>query len=183
MKTIAVFCGTAAGNGKIYQEDAKRLGVSLAARNITLIYGGGAAGLMGNLADNVLDNGGNVIGIIPRVVQDKEVQHQGLSELHLVNSISERKEMMLRMADGFIALPGGLGTLDELLEVLAMGRMGLHNKPCGLLSTAQYYEPLLKFFDHMVAENFLKQKHRNKVFIDADVESLLDRLCDSYNFK
>jgi len=164
------------GARPVYAEFARGLGVLLAARGIGLVYGGSKVGLMGVIADAALAAGGEVIGVMPELLVRKEIGHSGLTELHLVKSMHERKAMMVDLADGFIALPGGFGTLDEFCEVLTWAQLGLHGKPCGILNTAGYFDGLLQMFDHAVEEQFLRPAHRMMVLADEDPEVLLDRL-------
>lgn len=172
-KSVAVFCGSSMGAKEEYQAVAMQLGKELATRQITLVYGGGATGLMGRIADSVLDQGGKVIGVIAREVEAEETPHQGLTNLLFVNTIQERKEKLQELADAFVVLPGGIGTLDEIFEILAKGRMGLHKKPCGFLNVSQYFSDLLIFFDHMESEGFLKTKHKKMINVATDPKILL----------
>jgi uncharacterized protein (TIGR00730 family) len=175
-KRICVFCGSSFGARNNYATAAKILARRFAVDNITLVYGGSNAGLMGILADETLAAGGEVIGIIPRSLVDKEIAHRGLTELKIVDSMHQRKALMSELSDAFIAMPGGYGTFEEFCEVLTWTQLGLQSKPCGLLNVAGFYDPLLQLFDHAVAEQFLKPVHRALVLSDADPESLLDRL-------
>jgi uncharacterized protein (TIGR00730 family) len=140
------------------------------------VYGGGSIGIMGALADAVLEQGGKVIGIIPRPLWDREVGHRGLTELRLVNTMHERKALMAELADGFIALPGGIGTLEEFFEVWTWAQLGIHTKPCGLLNVSGYFDSLLAFLEHAVSEQFIRDRHREMVVVETDVEALLERL-------
>lgn len=176
MRRICVFCGSSMGTRPVYAEFARGLGALLAARGIGLVYGGSKVGLMGVIADAALAAGGEVIGVMPELLVRKEIGHSGLTELHLVKSMHERKAMMVDLADGFIALPGGFGTLDEFCEVLTWAQLGLHGKPCGILNTDGYFDGLLRMFDHAVEEQFLRPAHRMMVLADEDPEVLLDRL-------
>lgn len=159
-----------------YQQQAEQLALALVQREITVVYGGGHVGLMGVVADATLAAGGKVIGVIPTDIADKEVQHTGLTELHIVDSMHERKMMMTRLADGMVALPGGLGTIEELFEVLTWSQLGFHAKPVGLLNVEGYFDPLLEFLDKMVQERFVKPVHRNLLLTDTDVEGLLQKM-------
>ena len=152
------------------------LGVTLASRGIGLVYGGGGTGLMGVLADTVLEGGGEVIGIIPGPLADRELAHAGLTELRIVASMHERKAMMAESADAFAALPGGLGTLEELMEIWTWAQLGIHAKPCGLLNAEGYYDPLITFVDQMVREEFVKSVYRRIVIIESDAGKLVDAL-------
>ena len=176
MKSLCVFCGACAGTRPVYADAARRFASLLADRNLTLVFGGSARGLMQVLADTVLAAGGTVIGVIPRDLVDREIAHTGLTELHVVGSMHERKQKMADLADGFVALPGGFGTLDETAEVLTWRQLGLHQKPCGLLDVAGFYAPLLRFFDHAVDEGFVAAEQRRRLIADADPARLLDRL-------
>ena len=155
MRRLCVFCGSAVGGRPVYAEQARQLGGLLAARRIGLVFGGGHIGLMGVLADAVLAAGGEAIGVIPQALMDKELAHRGLTQLHVVGTMHQRKALMADLADGFAALPGGFGTGDEFFEILTWGQLGLHAKPIGLLNTAGYFTPLLAWLDQMVAEGFL----------------------------
>ena len=175
MNSICVFCGSSPGNDPAYAEAAQRLGRILAESDTTLVYGGGHVGLMGVVADAALGAGGEVIGVMPRSLVDREIGHTGLTKLHVVRSMHERKALMSELSDGFIALPGGNGTLEEFFEVLTWAQLGEHGKPCGLLNVAGYYDPLLKVFDQMVEKNFLGGAHRELVLVAEDPSSLLQR--------
>jgi uncharacterized protein (TIGR00730 family) len=174
--TLAVFCGAAAGARPQFALDARRLGASLARRSIRLIYGGGRAGMMGAVADGCLEAGGQVTGVIPAFLVGRELAHPLVGDMVVVETMHERKMTMARRADAFVALPGGLGTLDEMFEILAWAQLGLHGKPVGLLNTMGYYDALMAFLDHVEREGFLRLNHRAEILFDADVESLLDRL-------
>lgn len=176
MKRICVYCGSNRGNGDNYTAAAKELGACLARRGKGLVYGGGKVGLMGVVADQVLAGGGEVIGVIPELLIDKDIAHPGLSELRIVGSLNERKALMAELADGFIALPGGFGTLDELTEMITWSQLGLHKKPCGLLNIQGFYDSLLSFMDHAAAEGFIKRDHRAIVLSSETPEGLLARL-------
>lgn len=159
-----------------YTEAARRMGTLLAARGITLVYGGGNVGLMGELADAALGAGGEVIGVIPRSLADREVAHLGLTDLRIVSSMHERKAMMAELSDAFIAMPGGMGTYEELFEVITWSQLGLHKKACGLLDVEGFYAPLVAFVDRAVSEGFIKPAHRGIVVSDADPVALLAKL-------
>lgn len=176
MKRICVFCGSNYGARPTYTEAAKRLGEALAERGIGLVYGGGRVGLMGEVADAIMGAGGEAIGIIPEALFAREVGHQGLTELHIVSSMHERKAMMADLSDAFITMPGGFGTMEEFFEVLTWGQLGLHTKPCGLLNVDGYYDTLLGLFDRFLNERFARREHRAFIIDDTDVTSLLDRL-------
>ena len=176
MKAICVYCGSSPGIRDDYALAAKALAAALVERDLALIYGGASKGIMGVLADAVLALGGRVIGAIPQALCDKEVAHAGLSELHVVASMHERKALMAELADGFIAMPGGFGTLEEIIETVTWAQLGFHRKPCGLLNVADYYGPLLSFIDKSVAEGFVREEHRTMLLVDEQPASLLDGL-------
>ncbi|WAL61913.1 LOG family protein [Thermocoleostomius sinensis] len=176
MQRICVFCGSNVGARSIYQQSAQTLAQVLVQRQIELVYGGGRVGLMGIIADAVLAAGGKAIGVIPKALADKEVAHAGLSQLHLVSSMHERKALMADLADGFIAMPGGYGTFEEFCEVLTWTQLGIHQKPCGLLNVAGFYDLLLSMLDHATAEQFIRPMHRSLVLDAADPSELLDEL-------
>jgi len=175
MRRICVFCGASSGRGAAYVELAESVGAGLAERGIGLVYGGGRVGLMGAVADAALAVGGEVIGIIPRRLVDRELAHPGLTELRVVGSLHERKATMAELADGFICLPGGLGTLEELAEVASWAQLELHDKPIGLLSSGGYWEPFLAWLDHAVSEGFIAPHHRRLIAIEDDLDALLAR--------
>jgi uncharacterized protein (TIGR00730 family) len=161
LNAVSVYCGASPGLDPQFCAAARELGGELAARQLTLVYGGGHVGLMGAIADATLAAGGQVIGVIPADIAEREVQHLGLTELHVVDSMHERKMLMTRLSDGMIALPGGLGTLEELFEVWTWAQLGFHSKPLALLNVARYYDELLRFLDTMVAQRLVKQEHRD----------------------
>ncbi|TQR21741.1 TIGR00730 family Rossman fold protein [Psychrobacillus vulpis] len=175
MKSIAVFCGSSNGASEAYREGAILLGKELARRNITLVYGGASVGIMGIVADTVLQEGGKVIGVIPALLEEREISHKHLTELIVLNSMHERKSKMMELADGFIALPGGPGTLEEFFEVFTWSQIGLHQKPCGILNINHYYDLLIALFDHMQDEQFLQAQYRNTLLVDTDVTGLLEK--------
>jgi len=179
MKRICVFCGARAGRSPVYADAARALAEALVARDLTLVFGGGSIGLMGVLADTVMAGGGRAIGVIPAQLDEMEVGHRGISELHVVESMHARKALMAELSDGFVALPGGLGTLEELFEVLTWTQLGLQHKPCGILDVADYFKGLTGFLDHAVNEQFLLNEHRGLVLTDDDPARLLDRLADA----
>ena len=179
MKRVCVFAGSSSGARSQYGDAARSLGAALVSRNLGLVYGGGAVGLMGLLADTVLERGGHVIGVIPRPLVDREVAHSGLSELRVVASMHERKTQMAQLSDAFIALPGGLGTLEELFEIWTWAQLGIHRKPCGLLNVEGYYDRLLEFLNHAVTEKFIDTKNRSMMTLAEGGDELLDRL-ESY---
>ncbi len=175
---ICVFCGSNLGNGPAYRAAAERLGTLLVERHIELVYGGGNIGLMGVLADTVLRLGGRVTGVIPESLMGREVGHRGLTDLRVVRSMHGRKALMSDLSDGFIALPGGFGTLEEFCEVVTWSQLGLQSKPCGLLNVENYYAPLLELFDHAVREGFLSQPSRQLVLDDENPERLLEKMAE-----
>jgi uncharacterized protein (TIGR00730 family) len=175
MKRLCVYCGSNSGRRSDYAEAAKNLARALVKRNIDLVYGGASVGVMGVLADTVLAEGGHVIGIIPQGLVDKEVAHTGLSDLRVVKSMHERKMLMAELSDGFIALPGGLGTLEEIFEALTWAQLGLHQKPCGLLNIRDYYRSLIDFLNHAVAERLLKEVYRAMILVEEQPERLIER--------
>ncbi len=179
MNRICVFCGSNPGVASIYVDAARKLGRILAKRKIGLVYGGASVGIMGELADAVLEEGGEVIGVIPSMMVEKEVAHGGLTDLRIVASMHERKALMAKLSDGFIALPGGLGTLEELFEVITWRMLGMHGKPCGLLNIGNYYDKLIGFLNFAVTEKFIMPQYRAMIQVDEDPEALLDRI-ESY---
>jgi len=176
VNTVCVYCGSSFGAKPAYAEATKQLAVALAERNLRVVYGGASAGLMGLLADTVLEHGGEVEGVIPRVLVDREVAHRGLTELHVVESMHERKAKMAELSDGFVALPGGIGTLEELIEVYTWSYLGIHSKPLGLVNTDGYYDGLTAFLDHSVTEGFLRPQTRASLLVAPDPAALLDEL-------
>ena len=176
MQRICVYCGSSSGKSSAYTAAAKQLGAELAKRNLALVYGGASIGIMGVIADAVMAHGGEVIGVIPQVLVEKEVSHAHLTELKIVNSMHERKALMAELADGFIALPGGLGTLEELFEILTWAQLGLHQKPCALLNVNHYYDALIAFLDHAVDEQFVSPKHRALLLLEESPNAIIDRL-------
>jgi uncharacterized protein (TIGR00730 family) len=175
-RRICVFCGSSPGARPGYREAAVELGRTLAARGIGLVYGGARVGLMGALADAALGAGGDVIGVIPQMLLDKEVGHGGLTELRVVESMHQRKQAMADLSGGFIAMPGGMGTIEELAEILTWAQLGVHAKPVGVLNVAGYFEKLLGFLDHAVAERFLRPANRELLLVEDTPAALLDRM-------
>jgi uncharacterized protein (TIGR00730 family) len=173
MRSVCVFCGSSSGLDPAYVEAANRLGRLLAEEHITLVYGGACVGLMGAVADAVLAAGGKAIGVLPDFLRRKELAHPRLTELHIVTSMHERKARMAALAEAFIALPGGMGTLEEFCEIITWAQLGLHEKPCGLLNIQSYYNPLLQFVERMADEGFLKEKHKGLVLSADTPEGLL----------
>jgi len=176
MKRICVFCGSSAGSRPEYRAAAEEMGAELARRNIGLVYGSGNVGLMGVLADAVLRAGGEAVGVIHENLMAREVGHKGLTKLHVVRSMHERKALMADLSNAFVALPGGFGTLEEFCEVVTWTQLGLHAKPCGILNVRGYYSPLLAMFDHAVEERFLKPQNRGLVLARDSVVELLQAL-------
>ncbi len=174
MKRICVYLGSNPGKNPAYVEAADKLALELAARKIGLVFGGSNVGLMGRLANTCLDAGGEVVGVIPKLLVEKEVAHPNLSEIHVVNSMHERKQLMADLSDGFIALPGGIGTLEEFFEVLTWNQLGYHAKPCGLLDVNGYYSCLADHMDRMVDEGFVVPEHRKMVMASSSPSELLD---------
>ncbi|MEM9687847.1 MAG: TIGR00730 family Rossman fold protein [Pseudomonadota bacterium] len=175
MKRLCVYCGSNRGNRTVYAEAAESLADVLVNHDIELVYGGASAGIMGVIADAVLARGGRVHGVMPRSLMHKEIGHQGLTELHIVNGMHERKSMMAALSDGFIALPGGFGTLEELIEVTTWGQLRFHEKPCGLLNVDGYYDALLAFLDSAEHEGFLRPESRAMLMAESDPVTLIRR--------
>jgi uncharacterized protein (TIGR00730 family) len=176
---LAVFCGSNPGTRPDYVQAARALGTLLAQRGIGVVYGGSSVGLMAALADAMQDELGDVIGVIPRMLVEREVANKSLTDLRVVETMHERKALMAELADGFIALPGGIGTLEEFFETWTWAQLGMHAKPCGLLNVEGYYDGMLQFLDHAVAERFVRDVHRAMVIVESDPEKLLSR-CMSY---
>ena len=176
MKRVCVFCGSSVGNSSAYSEYAEALGQLLAAKKIGLVYGGGHVGLMGVIADAVLAAGGEVTGVIPQALDDREIAHSGLTDLRVVDSMHTRKAMMADLSDAFIAMPGGVGTFEEIFEAITWTQLGVHRKPCGFLNVAGFYTPLIAFIDQAVTEGFIKSVHRAMIVVDDNPERLLDSL-------
>jgi len=175
IRRLCVYAGSNPGSHPAYAAAARELAGLLARRGIGLVYGGGAVGLMGVLADTVLAEGGEAVGVIPQALIDREVGHGGLTELHVVASMHERKALMEELSDGFVAIPGGIGTLEELIEVYTWSQLGLHRKPIGALNVRGYYDPLAAMLDHAVAEGFLREAHRAALLLAAEPAELLER--------
>ena len=179
MQSICVFCGSSPGRHPGYLKLASELGELLARRKLTVVYGGGRVGLMGAVADAALGAGGRVIGVIPQLLLDREVGHAGLSELRIVSTMAQRKLLMGDLADAFISLPGGIGTMDELFEAWTWTQLGLHEKPSGLLNHEGYYDPLIEFIDRAVQEGFLQPQSRAQLLVDTDMARLVQRLIEA----
>ena len=173
---ICVFCGTNTGSRPDYSAAARKLGELLATEGIELVYGGASVGIMGELADSVQEHGGHVTGIIPQQLIQKEEAHRGIPDLIVVASMHQRKSQMADMSDGFIALPGGIGTLEGFFEILTWGQLGIHSKPCGVLNVAGYFDGLTGFLDHAVKEGFLAEAHRATIIVETDARRLLDKM-------
>jgi uncharacterized protein (TIGR00730 family) len=176
LHSVCVFCGSSRGIDRAYTEAARSLGRTLAEANVRLIFGGGHVGLMGVLSNAALEAGGEVIGVIPGFLVERELAHSGLNDLRIVGSMHERKALMSELSDGFITLPGGTGTLEEFFEILTWAQLGEHEKPCGLLNVAGYYDPLLAVFDHMLDKGFLSQSNRALLLVESEPAKLLQRL-------
>lgn len=176
LHSVCVYCGSSPGLKPGYLAAAEAFGRRLARERLTLVYGGGRVGLMGAVADGALSEGGRVVGVIPRLLLAKEVEHRGLTELRTVETMHERKHAMVELADAFVALPGGLGTLDEIAEVLTWGLLSLHGKPCALLNLDGYFDDLLRFFAHMVSQRFLRREQLDTLIVESDGEALLRRI-------
>lgn len=176
MKRVAVFCGSSIGFNPIYAEEAKKLGSYLAKNNIGLVYGGGKIGMMGILADAVLENNGEVIGVIPNLLRHEEVAHTKITEMIVTKKMSKRKVTISKLVDGYIALPGGFGTLDEIFEALTLGQLGIETKPIGVLNTNEYFDNLLKQLEVMVSEGFLKNDNKNMLLVSDTVEELFYKM-------
>lgn len=182
LKSVCVYCGSSSGARPDYVSGCEKLADELVAREITLVYGGAHVGVMGAIANRVLAQGGKVVGVIPKGLVELEVAHDGLTELIIVNDMHERKSLMAERADGFVALPGGLGTLEELFEVLTWSQLGIHKKPCAALNIANYYDGLLQFLDHSRDEEFMKPAHRELLISETDPGIMLQRM-EEFDFK
>ena len=176
MRRVCVFCGASSGRVPAYADAARSFGAALAARGLGLVYGGGRVGLMGAVADGALAAGGEVIGVIPQELVDRELAHEGLAELHVVASLHERKALMAELSDAFVALPGGFGTLDELMEQLTWSQLGLHEKPVALFDVEDYWRPLIALARHATEEGFVRESDLGAIAVGADAEGVLDRL-------
>jgi len=176
MKRICVYCGSAVGSRPEYTEAARVLGKALAERNLGLVFGGGRIGMMGVLARTVLEQGGEVIGVIPRALHEMELALEEVTDLRIVRDMHERKALMAELADAFIALPGGFGTMEELFEILTWAQLALHTKPAGVLNVGAYFDPLIRFVEHATTEGFIDAAHRDLLLVDANAEGLLRQL-------
>lgn len=173
MQRICVYCGSSSGTRPEYREAARELGQTLTSNGIELVYGGASKGLMGTIADEVLAGGGAAHGVIPKLLEDKEIAYDGLTKLHVVGSMHDRKSTMAALSDGFIAMPGGFGTLEEIIEIVTWGQLAFHEKPVGLLNVEGYFDKLLAFIDHMVSEEFLKPENRAMLLVDSTAGGLI----------
>lgn len=180
IKALCVYCGSRPGARPVYLEQARATGHALARRGITLVYGAGSTGMMGGVADGVLEAGGEVVGVIPKGLHRHEQTHAGLTTLHVVDSMHERKALMETLSDGLLTLPGGYGTLDEMFEALTWGVLGIHNKPCGFLNVEGYWDPIIGAIDHMLTEGFISPSYRDMVLMESDIDALIDA-CESYD--
>jgi uncharacterized protein (TIGR00730 family) len=175
MRRVCVYCGSSSGVLPEYSAAARELADVLVRHELELVYGGADKGIMGVLADAMLEHGGKVHGVIPKMLTDKEIAHQGLTELHVVASMHQRKTMMAALSDGFIALPGGYGTLEEIIEIITWGQLRFHDKPCGLLNVKGYFDHLLAYLDHANKEGFLRREHRNMLLVDSDPAGIVQQ--------
>ncbi len=175
MRSVCVFCGSSAGRGSAYATAAQAAGRAIAEHGLRLVYGGAMVGLMGELADSALAAGGEVVGVIPLALVEREIAHTGLTEIHYVKSMHERKAMMADLSDGFLAMPGGVGTLEELFEIWTWAQLGHHRKPVGVLNTERFFDPLLAFLDRQCSEEFMRREHRDMLVVEQDAERILAR--------
>jgi uncharacterized protein (TIGR00730 family) len=173
---LCVFCGSSKGAKQEYIDAARELAALFSQSDIELVYGGAVVGMMGALADAVLANGGRVVGVMPKFILEKEIAHEDITELHIVNSMHERKALMAELADGFIILPGGIGSVEEFFEIVTWSQLGIHSKPFGILNVNGYYDLMLKFIDHMVNEGFLNSLYRDNIIVEKSPEKLLEAL-------
>ncbi len=176
IRALAVFCGSSHGANPAFATTARQFGEQLAREQITLVYGGGNVGLMGVIADATLAAGGKVVGVIPHGLAVKELAHAGLTELHIVDSMHQRKALMADRSDAFVAMPGGLGTFEEILEITTWAQLGIHRKPCGLLNVAGYYDKLIAFLDHAVEQQLFKPEHRGMILVESEPSRMLERM-------
>jgi len=176
MNRICVFCGSKMGINPRFLETAIQLGRVLAERRLDLVYGGASIGLMGAVADSVMAGGGKAVGVIPEAMASKEVAHDGLTEMHVVSSMHERKSMMARLADAFVALPGGFGSFEELLEMITWAQLGIHQKPVGILNVSGYYDPLIQLFERAIEEDFIRPSNRQLFLVDQEPDRLIQTL-------
>jgi uncharacterized protein (TIGR00730 family) len=176
LRRLCVFCGSSPGANPLYHTTARDVGLELVRRGVGLVYGGGNIGLMGVLADAVLGAEGDVTGVIPEALMAREVGHRGITDLRIVKTMHERKALMAELSDGFIALPGGIGTFEEFFEIVTWAQLGLHAKPCALLNVNGFYDPLLRLLDHAIEEQFIRESHRSLIIVESQVAPLLDRM-------
>lgn len=176
MKSLAVFCGSRPGNNPKFLTGAKILGEEIVKRNITLVYGGSSVGLMGEVANTVLQGKGKVIGVMPQKLADREIAHQNLSELHIVKSMHERKNLMAELSHGFITLPGGFGTMDEICEMITWNVLNIHAKPCGFLNLEGFFDPFFNFIRGAVSENFISSECQSSLLIETDAAKLIEKI-------
>ena len=176
MKSVCVFCGSSPGNDPVHAEGARTMGAEIARRGLTLVYGGGAVGLMGIVADAALAAGGEVHGVIPRALREKEVGHNGLTRLEVVETMHIRKARMAELSDGFVAMSGGIGTFEEIFEIWTWGQLGIHGKPLGFFNIAGFYDPLAAFLDNTASAGFLRQAHRDMAMTESEPAALLDKM-------
>ena len=181
MKRVCVFCGSSMGSKPAYAKAARQLGNVLASRNLGLVYGGTDVGTMGELANAALEAGGEVIGIVPRIFIERKIAHAAVSDLRVVDAMHERKGLMAELSDAFIALPGGLGTIDEIFEMITWTQLGLHRKPCGFLNVCGYYSKLADFLDYAVSEGFIREPHRSLILVDENPDVLLKKFDEFLN--
>lgn len=179
-KYICVYCGSSSGKDQVYTEKAREVGNLLVSNNYGLVYGGANIGIMGTVANTVIENGGDVVGIIPEQIADLEIAHDQLTELKVVTGMHERKALMADRADAFIALPGGFGTMDELFEILTWSQLGIHSKPCGLLNVNGYFDDLQKFIEHAHQSGFIRAEHRERLNISSEPAALLNRFSETW---
>ena len=175
IKSVAVYCGSSMGNNDIYQKQAIEFAKEMVKRDIALVYGGASVGLMGTIADTVLSLGGKAIGVIPSLLEEREISHKNLTELYKVDTMHQRKSKMIELADGFVAMPGGYGTLEEYSEVFTWSQIGLHTKPCGLFNINHYWQPLIDMTNKMADEGFLHEKYRHMAIVESSPADLLDQ--------
>lgn len=176
LSSVCVFCGSSEGVREEYAAAARGLGFTMAGRGLRLVFGGGRVGLMGVVADAVLEAGGEAVGVMPQTLMDEEIGHESLTELRVVGTMHERKALMADLTDAFVALPGGYGTFEEALEALTWSQLGLHDKPCGFLNVAGFYDPLMSMFDHASREGFVRDRHRALALLEEDPGRMLDLL-------
>ena len=176
MNSICVFCGSSVGKRENYITKARELGQLIANRNMTLVYGGGNIGVMREIADSCLKHGGKVIGVMPKLIVDKEIAHKQITELHIVDSMHERKALMAELSDAFIAMPGGFGTIDEMFEIMTWNQLEIINKPTGLLNVDGYFDHLIAFIDHAVNEKFVREEHNRNLIVETDANNLIEKL-------